>query len=73
MPPPSLTWWRGGKQLMATKDVEEVVSGGGEVVRSTLEVTVKPEDAYIPIVCQASNTNLAPPLRAPFQLLVLCE
>ncbi|KAK8739352.1 hypothetical protein OTU49_003591 [Cherax quadricarinatus] len=76
-PAPTLTWWRGGEQLLEEKTEvtkEKVMEEEEEeevVVRSTLHVSVRPEDAHTPVVCQASNTHLTPPLRTPLHLLVL--
>lgn len=64
-PLPTVTWWRGGQQLLGEDTTEE------DLVSSSVNITVVPEDAHKPIVCQASNTHLIPPLRTPLLLLVL--
>ncbi|KAG7176354.1 Hemicentin-1-like 3, partial [Homarus americanus] len=64
-PVSTVTWWRGGQQLLG-----DTKALNGQVV-STVDVSVTQEDAHTPIVCQASNTHLMPPLRTPFQMLVL--
>ncbi|XP_068217140.1 uncharacterized protein [Palaemon carinicauda] len=64
-PLPTVSWWRGGQQLLS----ESTERDG--TVSSNVNVTVVPEDAHTPIVCQATNTHLIPPLRTPLLLLVL--
>ncbi|XP_064111781.1 uncharacterized protein LOC135219175 [Macrobrachium nipponense] len=64
-PLPKVSWWRGGQQLLSESTEHEAT------VSSTVNVTVVPEDAHTPIVCQATNTHLVPPLRTPLLLLVL--
>lgn len=66
-PSPTVTWWRGGQKLLGSID-----KGEDGLITNSVAVRVRPEDAQVPIVCQASNTHLVPPLRRPVMIQVMC-
>ncbi|CAL4082351.1 unnamed protein product, partial [Meganyctiphanes norvegica] len=68
-PAPKVSWWRGGQKLLGTTS-EIVVNENGAVI-SKVEVVVRPEDERTPIVCQAANTVMVPPLRTALLMTIL--
>ncbi|XP_054257886.1 nephrin-like [Macrosteles quadrilineatus] len=55
-PPPSITWWRSGKQLQAPTRV--VTSEDGNVTTSTISLTVSMEDHGHTLSCRAVNPHI---------------
>lgn len=72
-PRPSVRWWR-GETLVESTDSSDGFPNFPQVRANTLLVrSLTRQDHGVTYTCQASNTNLVPPMSATVSVQMYCE